>query len=206
VTDQADATPAAAAADAGVLIPDEFLVRRAQGGDRAAFEQLVRRTAKLVYARVYLDTGGNRHRAEDLVQDTFLAAWRRIGQVVEPATFRAWLITIARHSAADSRRREGRRKRRPRIGLPTSDAGAAELADPAPTPAEDALRREQHDVMLALLRRLPEEYSTPIALRYLAGADYDTIGRQLGLSNGSLRGLLNRGMARLREMMAPQNE
>ena len=51
------------------------------------------------------------------------------------------------------------------------------------------------------LRGMPEEYSLPITLRYIAGADYDTIGRQLGLSNGSLRGLLNRGMAKLREAM-----
>ena len=55
--------------------------------------------------------------------------------------------------------------------------------------------------MLELLRKLPEEYSTPITLRYIAGTDYDTISRQLGLTNGSLRGLLNRGMARLRRMM-----
>ena len=41
----------------------------------------------------------------------------------------------------------------------------------------------------------------PLTLRYIGGADYDTIGRQLGLSNGSLRGLLNRGMSKLREMM-----
>ena len=61
--------------------------------------------------------------------------------------------------------------------------------------------------MLGMLRRLPEEYSVPITLRYIAGADYDTISRQLGLSNGSLRGLLNRGMNRLREMMqSDENE
>ena len=52
--------------------------------------------------------------------------------------------------------------------------------------------------MLALLRSLPEEYREPLMLRYIAGADYDTIGQQLGLSNGSLRGLLHRGMSPMR--------
>jgi RNA polymerase sigma-70 factor (ECF subfamily) len=182
---------------------DELLVRRAQGGDPAAFEQLVRRTARLVYARAYLDAP-DRHRAEDLVQETFLVAWRRIGQVTEPAGFRAWLLTVARSVAADARRHEGRKKRRAadaRSPDPSEPGAADAVADPAPTPAQSAERREEHDRMLALLRGMPEEYSLPITLRYIAGADYDTIGRQLGLSNGSLRGLLNRGMAKLREAM-----
>lgn len=55
--------------------------------------------------------------------------------------------------------------------------------------------------MLASLQALPEEYRQPLTLRYIGGADYDTISRQLGLTNGSLRGLLNRGIARLRDQM-----
>jgi RNA polymerase sigma-70 factor (ECF subfamily) len=75
------------------------------------------------------------------------------------------------------------------------------VPDSSPTPDEVVERREQRDRLLGMLRQLPDEYSLPITLRYIAGADYDTIGRQLGLSNGSLRGLLNRGMAKLRELM-----
>ena len=185
---------------ADVDVDDELLlVRRAQGGDRDAFEQIVRRTARLVYARVYLDVG-DRQRTEDVVQDTFLTAWRRIGQVVDPTGFRPWLLAVARSATADARRRESRKKRRAKTPLLASDA-AGDVPDPAPTPAERAVRREEQERMLGLLRRLPEEYSLPITLRYIGGADYDTISRQLGLSNGSLRGLLNRGMAKLREMM-----
>ena len=182
---------------------DEMLVRRAQGGDRAAFEQLVRRTARLVYARAYLDAP-DRHRAEDLVQETFLVAWRRIGQVTEPAGFRTWLLTVARSVAADARRHDSRKKRRGTQARSSdaADPDAADLVpDRAPSPAQAVERREEHDRMLSLLRGMPEEYSLPITLRYIAGADYDTIGRQLGLSNGSLRGLLNRGLAKLREAM-----
>lgn len=196
---------------------DELLVRRSQAGDRAAFEQLVRQTARLVYARVYLDAGGDRHRAEDLVQETFLTAWRRIGQVTEPAGFRTWLLAVAKSVATDAHRRDTRKKRAgPRLtsaawgGRSVGGGGAAAatamtdaelVADEAPDPAEAAERREAQERMLRVLRELPEEYSQPLALRYLAGADYDTIGRQLGLSNGSLRGLLNRGMAKLRDAM-----
>lgn len=185
---------------------DELLVRRSQAGDRAAFEQLVRQTARLVYARIYLDTA-DRHRTEDLVQETFLTAWRRVGQVTEPAGFRTWLLAVAKSVTTDAHRRDTRKKRSGPRGGSTPAAGAvaeraAELvADDAPTPAEAAERREARERMLRVLRELPEEYSRPLTLRYLAGADYDTIGRQLGLSNGSLRGLLNRGMAKLRDAM-----
>ena len=65
--------------------------------------------------------------------------------------------------------------------------------------AKGLVTRQQ---VLAVLRTLPDEYRLPLTLRYLAGADYETISRQLGLSNGSLRGLLNRGMTRLREEVA----
>ena len=75
------------------------------------------------------------------------------------------------------------------------------LPDRAEPHEESAQREEERQRVLAVLRSLPEEYRLPLTLRYIAGADYETIGQQLGLSNGSLRGLLNRGMARLREAL-----
>src|SRR4051812_23398077 len=145
-----------------------MLVRRAQGGDRAAFEQLLRRTARLVYAKVYLDVP-DRHRAEDVVQETFLTAWRRIAQVTEPAGFRAWLLTVARTTAADARRRESRKKRsgpsRPLASGPDDTTAASDVPDPGPSPVEAIERREERGRLLELLQRLPDEYSLPIALR-----------------------------------------
>ena len=92
---------------------DEALVVRSRGGDRAAFEELVRRTARLLYTRAYLETG-DVHRAEDLVQETFLIAWRSIRQVKEPGGFRPWLFSVLHSTVIDSVRRENRRKRKPR--------------------------------------------------------------------------------------------
>ena len=67
-----------------------------------------------------------------------------------------------------------------------------------PPPDEAAVQQESRQQVLAALRSLPDEYRLPLSLRYLAGADYDTISEQLGLSNGSLRGLLHRGLKMLR--------
>jgi RNA polymerase sigma-70 factor (ECF subfamily) len=186
----------------GVNETDEALVLASQRGDRAAFEELVRRSARLVFSRLYLETGDS-HKAEDLVQETFLVAWRSIRQVTDAKGFRSWLFSIAHSVVIDSVRREGRKKR----AAKREDAGVLlTIADGRAAPDESAEREESKQQVLSVLRSLPEEYRLPITLRYIAGADYDTIGQQLGLSNGSLRGLLNRGMAKLRTAMGIQSD
>ena len=72
-----------------------ILVRRAREGDVPAFEELVRRTTRLVYSRLYLETG-DPHQAEDLVQETYLRAYRSIRQVTEPQTLDRPVITTER--------------------------------------------------------------------------------------------------------------
>jgi RNA polymerase sigma-70 factor (ECF subfamily) len=178
---------------------DEALLLKSQQQDRTAFEELVRRTARLVFSRIYLDTRDS-HRAEDLTQETFLVAWRSIAQVTDGKGFRPWLLSIARTTTVDANRREGRKKRTvPGSGIKGDQATTA--PDPKPGPSQALESLEEQERALNALRELPAEYREPLMLRYLGGADYETISRQLGLSNGSLRGLLNRGMTRLRKMM-----
>jgi RNA polymerase sigma-70 factor, ECF subfamily len=174
---------------------DEALVVAAQGGDRAAFEELVRRTSRLVFARLYLGTG-DRHRAEDLLQETWLLAYRSLRRLHDPGSLRPWLLKIAQNVLAEAGRRDARLKRTP----PPRAEGQAlgELPSPRPSPDKDAERADTHNQLLAVLRSLPEDYRLPLTLRYIAGADYDTIATQLGLSNGALRGLLHRGLKVLR--------
>ena len=175
---------------------DESLVAASRRGDRAAFEELVRRTARLVFSRAYLETG-DLHRAEDLTQETFLVAWRSIRQVTDASGFRAWLTSIAHTVAIDAARREGRKKRGSAKQPAAAEAMAA-VADGGASPAQSAEREEERERALAALRQLPDEYRQVLMLRYLGGADYETISRQLALSNGSLRGLLCRGLELLR--------
>jgi RNA polymerase sigma-70 factor (ECF subfamily) len=172
---------------------DTALAERARAGDRAAFEELVRRTARLVYARLFLETG-DPHRTEDLVQETLLAAFRSIHRLDNPGGFRSWLLRIAQNTLTDSARRESTRKRTP-PPLVVSRSPAAI------TPVDEVAKDESRQQVLAVLRSLPEEYRMPLTLRYIAGADYETIGIQLGLTNGSLRGLLHRGLKMLRERL-----
>ena len=172
---------------------DQSLAARSRLGDRVAFEMLVRRTARLVFARLYLDTG-NPHEAEDLTQETFLVACRNIHRLKDPDGFRSWILSIAHTVHLDAIKKKSRKKR-------GSPGAMVEVADHGPSPPEQSEQNEQRQQALIALQSLPEDYQQPLSLRYLAGADYETIGRQLGLTNGSLRGLLHRGLELLRERM-----
>jgi RNA polymerase sigma-70 factor (ECF subfamily) len=173
------------------------LAERSRHGSREAFEELVKLTARGLFARLYLETG-NSDRAEDLVQETYLLAWRSIRSLSDPRVFRAWLIQIAHTAVIDASRRETRKKR---AGIHQATQVYSEESDPENGPSEDAELNEERGRMLAVLRSMPREYREPLMLRYLAGADYETISRELGLTNGALRGLLGRGMKMLRERM-----
>jgi RNA polymerase sigma-70 factor (ECF subfamily) len=181
---------------------DEGLVRKAQKGDRAAFEELVRRTSRLVFARLYLGTG-DRHRAEDLLQETWLCAYRSLGRLKDPTALRPWLLTIAHNVLAEAGRHQARLKRTPPARAGEQDL--AKIASRRPTPQQDAERADMQRRLLAVLRSLPEDYRLPLTLRYITGADYDTIASQLGLSNGALRGLLHRGLKVLRARLEGRN-
>lgn len=180
-------------ADPSGIDGDEALVVRSRNGDRASFEELIRRTGRLVFSQIMLKVGDT-HLAEDLTQETFLNAYRAIATMHEPKGFRAWLLKIAHSVVIDHARRSNRKKR---AGGRSSVEGL-DVADSGPGPAEQTEMNEAREQAIDLLHALPEDYRRPLMLRYLANADYETIGKQLGISNGSLRGLLNRGMALLR--------
>ena len=177
---------------------DAALVVRARDGDRAAFEELVRRTSRLVFARLYLDSP-RPDRVEDLLQETFLLAFRALRGLADANGFRPWLLAIAHNVLIDDARRSARQKR---VARPPRCTWRS-CGRPSRPPEEAAERTELRQRVLAVLRTLPEEYRLPLTLRYITGADYDAISEQLGLTNGALRGLLHRGLKMLRDRLPP---
>ena len=176
---------------------DGELAQASKRGKREAFEELVRRTSLLVYSHLLLELNDS-HKAEDLTQETYLNAWRAIEQMSDPSGFRAWLLTIARSVLVDHHRRNSRKKR---AGKHTGPEILDTLAGAAPEPSEQIELTEARERALQVLRAMPEDYRRPLMLRYLGGADYEDIGRQMGITVGALRGLLSRGMALLRNEM-----
>src|SRR5205809_1129035 len=114
---------------------DEALVRGAQGGDRSAFEEMVRRTSRLVYSRLF--------------QETLLSAFRSLGELADPKGFRPWLLKIAQNVVLDAARYESRKKR---AGPARGDAAVLHtLADKQPSPEDQVARQELRGQVLAIL-------------------------------------------------------
>ena len=168
----------------GVAVPppsDITLVIAARAGDRSAFGGLYERHVRMVHgvvlARVpYRD-------ADDIVHDVFLAAFQRLASLREPAAFGAWLAAIARNRAVDYHRTTHRTET------------LMDTPGPEPGPLEEAL------AVLTAIRRLPESYRETLTLRLVEGMTGPEIAERTGLTHGSVRVHLHRGMLLLREAL-----
>src|SRR6476660_4696362 len=128
---------------------DEALVTEAQRGNRPALEELVRRTSRLVYARLYLETG-DAHQAEDLTQETYLQAVRSLKALQKPAQFRSWLLTIADNVVIDAARNRHRQKRAEPPRAPAEMLN--QVAASGVSPADAAQAEEERRNILAVVR------------------------------------------------------
>jgi len=164
------------------------MYRAAIHGDREAFGMIIRRHSRALFAIGY-GILQSREEAEDAVQDALVKAWKSRWRVRDPEKFPAWLCMIARHRARDVFRK--------RRTVPISD----EMTEPIESEATDitALDRQLHFALAAL----PELHRSALTLRYFEEMDYRTIENTLGLSNGSLRGILGRALASMRKELRP---
>ncbi|HET7695983.1 MAG TPA: sigma-70 family RNA polymerase sigma factor [Vicinamibacterales bacterium] len=168
---------------AGHAAEDGALVRAARRGDASAFARLYDRYARIVHAALLARVP--RQDVEDLVQDVFLAAWRRLDDLRDPAAFGGWIARIARNRATDSRRRSA-----DFVELP------ADLQGPGAASAE----LEAHAALDAI-RALPEAYRETLLLRLVEGLTGPEIAERTGLTPASVRVNLHRGMKLLRERL-----
>jgi RNA polymerase sigma-70 factor (ECF subfamily) len=156
----------------------------------ASFELLYQRHAPALYA-FFLRAVGDAHDAEDLTATTFSKALQSLGRYHEQGRLAAWLWSIARHTLQDARRRS-----RPQADLALV---APILADPAPTPDVQTLRDEQARLLGELLAELPADQREALLLRFYAELRPAEIAPLMGRSVGSIKMLIQRALAGLRE-------
>lgn len=169
---------------------DEELVRAAQSGNRAAFGFLYERYARMVHGILLGRVPPSA--VEDLVQDVFLRALPRISSLRESDHFGGWIAAIARNQAVDFFRRSQR-------GMESlEDSG--EEGPPSKT-GSSSDTAEAHAV-LAVIRTLPEAYREPLILRLVEGMTGPEIAARTGLTHGSVRVNLHRGMQQLRQILS----
>jgi RNA polymerase sigma-70 factor, ECF subfamily len=177
-------------AQPGLHDSDATFVRAAQQGDTEAFGQLYRRYARMVHGILL---GRVRHvEVEDLVQEVFLRALPRVRELRDTSRFGSWLAAIARNLAIDYYRRSQTRPERP------DDA-----PDPDEQPAKVSVSSNGAAAeILDCIRSLPEAYRETLILRLVEGMTGPEIASKTGLSPGSVRVNLHRGMSQLRQKLA----
>lgn len=157
------------------------LVVAARDGDRIAFGQLHDRYAPMVHG--ILLSRVPRGEVEDLMQDVFLKALRQLGSLRDPTAFGGWLAQIARNCAADFHR--GRRDEES-----LNDEMVAASSNDI-----EAIR------VLGVIRTLPDAYRETLVLRLVEGMTGPEIAARTGLTPGSVRVNLHRGVRLLREKL-----
>jgi RNA polymerase sigma-70 factor, ECF subfamily len=173
--------------------PDDALVRAAQRGDRAAFGLLYARYSRMVHgillARVPFSD------VDDLVQDVFLQALPRLTTLREVSRFPGWLASIARNRATDFHRRS-----KPAEEF-DEESDSAQSNNPAPSTNHSSHSSAEAHAVLEAIRSLPDAYREPLILRLVEGMTGPEIAARTGLTHGSVRVTLHRGMQQLREIL-----
>lgn len=162
-------------------------------GGKEAFVEIVQRHQAAVCAVAYGITG-RMALTEDMAQETFLYAWKNMKALREPARLKAWLTKIARSTALDALRREGRTE-------PLGD-DVAEIFSPEAAPDAAAADAEDERLVWDALAELPETFRLPLALYYNEGQSIAAVAETLELSGDAVKQRLSRGREALREKVA----
>jgi RNA polymerase sigma-70 factor (ECF subfamily) len=173
-----------------VADPETDLMLRVKAGDAAALEELYRRYERPLFNYLYR-LSGNRARAEDLLQETFLRVWRAARRYAPSAKVSTYLFHIAHNLFANdaAKRRE--------TALPGADPETP--ADPA----TDLDRRNARSALLEALKTLTEGERACLLLAEYQGLKYDDIAEILGIPPGTVKSRIFNALQRLRKALEP---
>ncbi len=183
---------------------DEKAVTRFLAGDVGSFEAIVRQYSEAVF--VFASRFVGPQDAEEVVQDTFLRAFRALETFRGESSLKTWLFTIALNR---SRARRGTLARLRAVFVPMERPGGDDAApwvfdpaDGAASPEESAIDAQRRRALREAVRALPDDFRTTVILRDLEGLDYGEIAEVLKVPIGTVRSRLARGRALLRERMS----
>ncbi|HEX5062988.1 MAG TPA: sigma-70 family RNA polymerase sigma factor [Kofleriaceae bacterium] len=169
---------------------DGTLIEASRRGDRDAFAQIIERYQRAVYAVAF---SGVRDRAlaDDVAQDTFVIAWRRLAELRDEQRLAAWLCGIARNRARDMRRQAHR-----------ETVGDVDDVTHATTPYDQMTEAESERAVAAALALVPDVYREPLVLYYYEERSIADVARSLGISAATTNKRLSRGRRYLAERVA----
>jgi RNA polymerase sigma-70 factor (ECF subfamily) len=174
------------------VLTDRELLKRTAAGEREAFDELVVRHQAAVFRFARAATEGPAA-AEDVLQETFLSAWRAAGTFEGRSAVRTWLLTIARNQAWHQREREAR--------LPMDDVPLPELGEAAGwgdrSPEEGALLSQRRGRLVRALAALGAEDREILVLRELEELTGEETAAALGIGLAAMKSRLHRARLRL---------
>ena len=189
-------------------LDDEELVQRRLDGDELAFQVLMDRYhGRLVH---FINrTIGDRDRAEDLVQDTFVRVYRHLHRFDVSRKFSTWVYTIAGNLAKNELRN---RSRDPQVLFQTltknreEDDRPLEWEDRSYSPDDMAEKRNLREIVEETIEELPDHHRKIFRLREMEGKTYEEISEITGVKLGTVKSRLNRARNRFAELVAPKLE
>jgi RNA polymerase sigma-70 factor (ECF subfamily) len=181
---------------------DAACVARARGGDDDAFRVLVERHSRSVFRLAYRMTGSEED-AEDVVQETFLKAYRRLDQFESRAQFGSWLHRIGANCAYDLLRGRGRRGVTAEPEDPEHGSVVESLPAADPGPERIAFGGEVRGRLRAVMSRMSELERAAFALRHFEGFSTREIGASLGVDAPAVKQAVFRAVRKLRQGLAP---
>ena len=176
---------------------DIQLIQDTLSGDDAAFSTLVQKYQKSVHALVWRKTG-DFHYAEEITQDTFLQAYKKLSTLRNPNQFAGWLYVIANRRCINWLRRQ-------KPAMRSLEETSVKEIDKLTYERYISEQREadasehRYDIVKKLLEKLPESERTVVTLYYLGEMTIREISKFLGVSVNTIRSRLRRGRERLRE-------
>ena len=176
---------------------DAALLRRMANGDQAALDVLYARHAPGLL-RYLLGWGNDRAEAEEILQDTFVAAWRAARGFQGRASVRTWLFAIAQRQARDRRRRHG-------LAL-EAEAELDELADTATGPEDSLLAQMALTELAAAIAQLPPRQRQVLALMFVHELSQAEIAQVLDIPVGTVKSRLSSARRALQARLGPGGE
>src|SRR5919197_6389248 len=178
---------------------DHHLVAAVRAGDDRAFERLYERYHRRIAAYIY-GMVNDYARAEDIAQDVFMSALRRMRETERPIAFKPWIYEIAKNACIDQFRRARRAEEvsyDAEDGLAAADYGRLVTTGPTPDAAVD--QKMSLDHLCGAFGGLSETHHEILVMRELEGLSYREIGERLGMSRPSVESTLFRARRRLTE-------
>jgi len=175
---------------------DETLVAESLRGDQQAYGKIVTRYQRLLCSLAYASLG-NLAASEDVAQEAFIEAWKKLGNLKEPKKLKSWLCGILRFKVSHYNRKESRQ--------PIRDAEELQEAALEETNEETtesvAMKEEEQALLWEALEKVSETYREPLILYYREHRSIEHVAAELDLSEDAVKQRLSRGRKMLKEKM-----